>query len=174
MPIPRLDVFDELFDKDRLQFFRSHLCIKSHDVGRLRPGPNLSVIFDICSLEARANVVYKFRVALCVCFLPHGVRHFGHHVCKQRPIRGSQKVLIGMLVRRKPVCEIGAHSFFSEEIRIAAKDEFHPVLHAIPVSFDKVLVSVLYPGGPRNNDAGIAPARSAHHVLSAGRCHLRV
>src|SRR5882724_2636181 len=162
MPPASLNIFHQPLHQQRLERRRSHLGIKRHHVGSLRPRANFPRILDVLFLERRPDALRNLVIVPGIRLSPRRPGHIPHHVRNQRPIRRRQQILVRIRIRRQPVGKIRPHSLLAKKSRITLLNKTQPVLHRLPIVGDDRRIPILQPCRPRHNHASIAPARRAH------------
>src|SRR5882757_4564864 len=128
-------------------------------------GPNVGCV------ESSFDLFTQLPVFLLLGCFSKCVSHLAHEsrvicpVCRGDQIHGRHTL------RCKPVRERNAIIFLPEIICICRLNGREILLHSFPILFDNLFVACLDPGGPRDDDATVAPSRAITRIRA--RCARR-
>src|SRR6266403_3239379 len=117
-------------------------------------GPNVGCV------KSSFDLFIAFPVFLFVICFSKCASHLAHEsrvicpVCRGNQIHGRHAL------RCKPVCEWNAIVFLPQIICVRPLNCREILLHSFPILLDNLFVACLDPGGPRDDDATIAPSRA--------------
>src|SRR5712671_2549150 len=146
-------------------------CCAGCEHRRWRNTSNKTVGPNVGRVESSFDLFEQLLVFLFVSGFSKCVSHLAHESRVICPVCSGNQIHRSHALGCKPVRERNAIIFLPEIICICRLNGREILLHSFPILFDNLFVACLDPGGPRDDDATIAPSRAITGIRT--RCARR-